>query len=126
MDRTPYAIMPDRWDSYLLWNMAIAEAFFSGQASGRPVYLDIEPKTLEHLASKIDSGIKDVESTFVKALTATLELPPQRGRSVFSLHASRVAEWERKGDSFIRKILNVSREFRFENIDRVRIDTLFG
>ena len=48
------ALRDEAWSDYWRWNKALAEEFFSGLFSERPVYIDLDPENLERVAARVD------------------------------------------------------------------------
>ena len=82
----------DLFAEYDTWNAVLTADFYGGRWAGRPVYLDVEPGTLERLApSEIRGG--DPTHAFTSAVRATVSL--ERGASAFASHLARLRTWER-------------------------------
>ena len=86
------------WDSYLVWNEAIAEEYFTGKWSGLRVYLDLEPSILDRIGQSLDLGDKSPQDNFCNTVASTLQLDPSRRHlSTFYQHIDAMDNWKKYG-----------------------------
>ena len=82
------------WATYLAWNDAVAEEYFTGRWAGAPVYMDMEPDVLSRLGQHLTPPGEQPEDAFVDAVAATMQLKAG-GRRAFSRHVESVNAWRR-------------------------------
>ena len=82
------------WATYLAWNDAVAEEYFTGRWAGAPVYMDMEPDVLARLGRHLTPLRDEPEEAFVDAVAATIQLDAD-GRRSFSRHVESVKAWRR-------------------------------
>ena len=82
------------WATYLAWNDAVAEEYFTGRWAGAPVYMDMEPDVLARLGRHLTPPGDEPEDAFVEAVAATMQLNAS-GRRAFSRHVELVNAWRR-------------------------------
>ena len=87
--------LEDTLGTYDIWNSEISEYFFSGDYSGKPVYLDLEHEVTAEICSRIGCETTDSESVLSEVIVDTLDLSG-RGNP-FQVHINRLKEWK-KGD----------------------------
>ena len=87
------------WARYKRLNAAIADEVFGEGASGRPVYLDLEPDVLARIANRTgEHSATQADELLCDVVKATL--PPADGpQGLFSAHTARAEQWEREGSS---------------------------
>ena len=86
------------WESYLVWNEAIVEEYFTGKWSGLPVYLDLEPSILDRIGQSIDLGDETPQDNFVNTVASTLQLDPSRRHlTTFYQHIDAMNNWKKHG-----------------------------
>lgn len=86
------------WESYLVWNEAIAEEYFTGKWSGSPVYLDLEPSILDRIGQSLDLGDESPQDNFVNTVAVTLQLnPSKRHLATFHQHIKAMNDWKENG-----------------------------
>jgi hypothetical protein len=84
------------WATYLAWNDAIAEEYFSGSWAGTPVYLDMDPDIVSRLGRDLAPPGTKPSRAFVDAVAATMRSTATGGRT-FSRHVEAVKAWRRGG-----------------------------
>ena len=84
------------WAPYDLWNDSLVDEFFGGSRAGRPVYLDLEPDTLERLASALgaSAGLRasDAVGAFSRSVKETFDLQPS-GHPMLEKHLRIAQDW---------------------------------
>ncbi len=87
------------WERYERLNAAIAEEVFGDSASGRPVYLHLEPDVLARILGRMgESSAADPYDLLCEIVAATLPEPGGPVR-LFSKHVERTLLWELEGDA---------------------------
>ena len=81
------------WTRYDLWNSAVFYRFFSEEASGRLVYMDVDEEELVTIAPD-DKATKSPLKDLVQALALTLDL---RGGRLLDEHFGRLDRWKHEG-----------------------------
>ena len=84
------------WATYMAWNDAVAEEYFTGRWAGAPVYMDMEPDVLSRLGRHLTPPAEEPEEAFVDSVAATMQRNAG-GRRAFSRHVESVKAWRRDG-----------------------------
>ncbi len=82
------------WESYLRWNVAIAEVVYSRDRAGQPVYLDLEDDVLAPIRDIAAPDADDPTTALVAAVKATLDLSGGASK-VFTAHLYALKLWHR-------------------------------
>lgn len=77
------------WDGYRQWNRVIAEYFYSGTFSGKPVYLDINDQLLLDIGGRLQT--KDPIASFKRSIKFTLS-----NKNLFSNHLNIAKTWRQR------------------------------
>lgn len=83
-------------ESYAVWNRAVADVFFDGRYSHRPVYLDLEPEILAEVATIVGVDREDALSELTAAVRETLWLGPY-DPPLFDRHSRTARTWINRG-----------------------------
>ena len=84
--------LPAAWDSYLRWNVAIAEVVYSRDNAGQPVYLDLEDDVLAAIRDIAAPDADDPAAGLVATVKATLALDGGASK-VFAAHLHALNMW---------------------------------
>ena len=82
------------WDSYLRWNVAIAEVVFSRDNAGQPVYLDLEDDVLAAIRDIAAPDGDNAAAGLVAVVKATLDFSGGPSK-VFAAHLYALKLWHR-------------------------------
>jgi hypothetical protein len=83
---------PGEWERYEGWSAAIAEALYTPEVAGLPVYLDLEDAVLEEIRDRAEPSDLDPAATLIEVVMGTL--PFRSGAAgVLRGHISRLRQW---------------------------------
>jgi hypothetical protein len=82
----------DRWTVYHEWNAALASTIFGPDASGLPVFLDLDEELLQKIGVEAGGFDSNARQELLDAVRPTLNRPDHRA-GVFGGHLARLMRW---------------------------------
>src|SRR6266702_3850970 len=88
------ALTSESWKPYRRWNQALCEHFFSDQFQGRPIYLDLDDRTLQAMQSSPFPEIRQAQAHLITSVRATLDTSTQTSNP-FGIHIANCSSWQK-------------------------------
>lgn len=83
----------DRWGLYFRWNAALAAVVYGPEASGLPVFLDLEEDVLAKVAIEAGQYEGDARRGLIEAVRPTLN-SPNHSAGIFGGYRARLLRWK--------------------------------